>query len=101
MQYDTYVSEKWYIRGKLNLEAEALEQLKVALSGDEYVWYEEGKATQAARMDCVRERLRLLYVGITRAKKALVITWNTGKTGDSQPALPFIELQNFWEKEIA
>ena len=48
MPYDQYMSEKWFIRGRLNLEAEALEQLKVALSRDEYVWYEEGKAT----LDC-------------------------------------------------
>lgn len=99
-EYDQYYSEKWYIREQLNLEAEALEQLKTALSHDEYSWYEEGTATQTARLDCIRERLRLLYVGITRAKKALVITWNTGRKGDLQPALPYLELQNFWEREI-
>ncbi len=83
----------------MNLEAEALEQLKTALSRDEYAWYEEGTATQTARLDCIRERLRLLYVGITRAKKALVITWNTGRKGDLQPALPYLELQTLWETE--
>lgn len=100
MPYDNYISEKWFIRDRLNLEAEALEQLRVALSRDEYDWYEEGKATGEARLYCVRERLRLLYVGITRAKRALIVTWNTGRNGDSQPALPFVELQTFWESQI-
>jgi DNA helicase-2/ATP-dependent DNA helicase PcrA len=84
----------------MNLEAEALAQLKIALSRDEYLWYEEGQATQAARLDCVRERLRLLYVAITRARRALIITWNTGRGGEQQPALPFLELQSYWEKEL-
>ncbi len=96
--YDQYVAEKWFIRGRLNLEAEALEQLKTALSRDEYHWYEEGQATQNARIDTIRERLRLLYVGITRARKSLIVTWNTGRNGEQQPALPLLELQSFWEK---
>lgn len=100
MPYDQYVAEKWFVRGRLNLEAEALAQLRIALSKDEYEWYEEGIATQAARLDTVRERLRLLYVGITRARKALVVTWNSGRNGDQQPALPFLELQNYWEKQL-
>lgn len=29
--YDNFISEKWFVRGKLNLEAEALAQLKAAL----------------------------------------------------------------------
>ncbi|MBE0695994.1 MAG: hypothetical protein IH586_03635, partial [Anaerolineaceae bacterium] len=99
--YDQYVAEKWFIRGRLNLEAEALEQLKTALSHDEYQWYQEGQGTLGARIDTIRERLRLLYVGITRARKALVVTWNSGRNGEQQPALPFLELQDFWEKEHA
>jgi DNA helicase-2/ATP-dependent DNA helicase PcrA len=99
--YDQYISEKWFIRGRLNLEAEALAQLKVALSADEYIWYEEGQATLNARIETVRERLRLLYVGITRAKSALVVTWNTGRNGEQQPAVPFLVLQDYWEKVMA
>jgi DNA helicase-2/ATP-dependent DNA helicase PcrA len=99
MPYDQYVAEKWFVRGRLNLEAEALEQLRVALSTDEYVWYEEGRATLAARTDTVRERLRLLYVGITRARRSLIVTWNTGRNGEQQPALAFLELQSFRAQE--
>ncbi len=97
MAYDQYMPEKWYIRGGLNLEAEALAQIDAALSTDEYHWYQEGQATQKARLDFVRERLRLLYVGITRARKELVMTWNSGRRGDSQPAQPFVALQSWWE----
>jgi DNA helicase-2/ATP-dependent DNA helicase PcrA len=97
LEYDHYISEPWYLRGQLNLEAEALAQLRAAFSTDEYHWYEEGAATQQARLDYVAERLRLLYVGITRAKKELVITWNSGRQGSLQPAIPFVALQNYWE----
>jgi DNA helicase-2/ATP-dependent DNA helicase PcrA len=45
----------------------------------------------------VRERLRLLYVGITRAKKELILTWNTGRTGEQTQALPFSALQGWLE----
>jgi DNA helicase-2/ATP-dependent DNA helicase PcrA len=98
MPYDNYISEKWFIRDNLNLEAEALAQLKTALSSDAYEWYEEGAATASARLDYVEERLRLLYVGITRARRELVITWNTGRQGDNQPAIPLVALRTFWEE---
>ena len=88
------------LRDGLNLGAEALAQLKALLSSDEYSWYQEGRATANARLDYVRERLRLLYVGITRARKELVITWNTGRKGELHPAVPFLELQNFWGEQI-
>lgn len=94
---DTYFAEKWFLRDHLNLEAETLVQLKAALELDEYRWYEEGRASQDARLDYARERLRLLYVGITRARRELVITWNTGRDGDRRPALPLVVLQDLWE----
>jgi DNA helicase-2/ATP-dependent DNA helicase PcrA len=98
MEYDQYISEKWFIRDRLNLEAETLAQLQILLTNDVYEWYTEGVATQQARLDYVRERLRLLYVGITRAKKELIITWNTGRQGNLQPAIPLIALQSFQER---
>jgi DNA helicase-2/ATP-dependent DNA helicase PcrA len=97
LEYDSYISEKWYIRQNLNLEAEALAQLKAAFSQDAYQWYEEGQASRQARLEYVRERLRLLFVGITRAKKELIVTWNTGRKGNLQPAIPLIALQTFWQ----
>jgi len=94
---DRYISEKWFLRDGLNLEAESLAQLEAAGSTGEYEFYSEGAATQSARLDYVRERLRLLYVGITRAKKELVVTWNSGRQGEQTPALPFAALQGWWE----
>jgi DNA helicase-2/ATP-dependent DNA helicase PcrA len=100
MPNDRYISEKAFIRDHLNLEAEGLAQLEATASKDEYTWYEEGRRTQKARLDYVCERLRLLYVGITRARKELIITWNTGRDGKQLPALPFVDLQSYWEQEL-
>jgi len=94
---DRYISEKWFLRDNLNLEAETLAQLQAVTTNNEYTWYEPGQATRQARLDYVRERLRLLYVGITRAKKELIITWNTGRTGEQTQALPFSALQGWLE----
>jgi DNA helicase-2/ATP-dependent DNA helicase PcrA len=98
--YDRYISEKWFVRDGLNLEAEALAQLNAALSSGEYDWYAEGQATLAARADYVRERLRLFYVGITRAKRELVVTWNTGRQGDAQPSLAMQALMGWREDKL-
>ncbi len=95
--YDAYIPEKWFIRDSLNLEAETLAQLEAVFSHSEYDWYAEGQATHGARMEYVRERLRLFYVGITRARQELVVTWNTGRREKSTQALPFVALQANWE----
>jgi DNA helicase-2/ATP-dependent DNA helicase PcrA len=97
---DRYIPEKWFVRSNLNLEAETLAQLKAVLVTGEYEFYSEGSASQSARLDYVRERLRLLYVGITRAKKELFLTWNTGRQGEQTPALPFVELQGWLENKL-
>ncbi|HEY5669912.1 MAG TPA: ATP-dependent helicase [Anaerolineales bacterium] len=95
LQGDRYISEKWFLRDSLNLEAETLAQLDALLSIDEYTWYQESEATHRARLDYVRERLRLFYVGITRAKKELVVTWNTGRRGELQPSTPLLALMDY------
>ena len=94
---DRFISEKWFLRKSLNLEAEALAQLNAATSTSEYDWYDEGAATLASRVDYVKERLRLLYVGITRAKRELIVTWNTGRQGDATPGLALSALMGWWE----
>ncbi|MCZ7553426.1 MAG: hypothetical protein M5U05_12710 [Anaerolineales bacterium] len=95
LEGDQFISERWFARDRLNLEAEALAQMRAAFVSDEFEWYEEGRATQAARLDYVRERLRLLYVGITRARKELIVTWNSGRDGNLQPAAALVALQSF------
>jgi DNA helicase-2/ATP-dependent DNA helicase PcrA len=96
---DRFISERWFLRNNLNLEAEALAQLTAATSASEYDWYEEGAATLASRVDYVKERLRLFYVGITRAKRELIVTWNTGRQGDATPGLAMQALMGWWESE--
>lgn len=97
---DRYRAEYWFIRDSLNLEAEALAQLAV-LRADPGAEYVEGQATQQARLDYAAERLRLLYVGITRAKRNLMITWNMGRYWNkgeayrNSPALPLAVLHEF------
>jgi DNA helicase-2/ATP-dependent DNA helicase PcrA len=96
---DTYFSEKWFARDSLNLEAEAMAQLEALVARDDYL---EGIATEEARFDLVRERIRLLFVGLTRARQELVVTWNVGQQvlgkPDNQPAVPFVALQTWWEE---
>ncbi len=84
---ETFIAERWFVRDKLNLQAEVLAQLKALPEAAEAPFlYVEGEATRAARFDYAAERLRLLYVGITRARRELIITWNTGKRGATRIA---------------
>jgi len=99
MPNDRFISEKWFIRQGLNMEAEGLAQLTTLESNSEYDWYEEGKATFESRLGYIKERLRLFYVGITRAKKDLIVTWNSGRQGDATPSLALSELMGWWESE--
>jgi len=98
--HDQYISEKWFMRKNFNLEAEALEQLDAVLRSGEHEWYQEGGASAQARLDYVRERLRLLYVGITRARKELVITYNTGRNNDQGLAKALGSLAEVWNGKV-
>ena len=50
--------------------------------------YAPGEATRQARSDVAAERLRLLYVGITRARRELIVMYNTGRNPESDPLAP-------------
>jgi DNA helicase-2/ATP-dependent DNA helicase PcrA len=93
--FDRFISEKWFVRDNLNLQAEVLAQLGALIHAREYV---EGRASAAARFDYAAERLRLLYVGITRARRELIITWNTGSDSRRQnvEARPLAVLRGWW-----
>ena len=98
---DSYISERWFIRDGLNLNAEALAQLRVLFAEDLMAPYlPPGQATDQARIDYAAERLRLFYVGITRARRELIVTWNTGRqpARDVQPAAALIALRTWWEE---
>lgn len=92
---DSYITEKWFIRDQLNLPAESLAQLS-ALHTDGSESYLEGEATINSRFEYIRERLRLLYVSITRARQELVITWNSGYKSKYLPAEAFTALSSFY-----
>jgi DNA helicase-2/ATP-dependent DNA helicase PcrA len=94
---DRFISEKWFIRDELNLEAEALGQAQAVKDDTPYI---EGLASKKARTDYAAERLRLLYVGITRARQELIMLWNTGRFGHNEnlktsPALPLQILSEY------
>jgi DNA helicase-2/ATP-dependent DNA helicase PcrA len=94
---DHYQSEKYFVRDSLNLEAETLALLESTVDDLEGILPLEGSASIDARINYCAERLRLLFVGITRAKSELVITWNTGRFQDCVEALPLRELRSWWE----
>jgi DNA helicase-2/ATP-dependent DNA helicase PcrA len=98
--HDVYRGETWYIRDGLNLEAEAVAQVEAIAERKDYLLQ---VATQKARTDYAEERLRLLYVGMTRAQRELILTWNTGSRDDQpkQPAAPFLALYTFLESKSA
>ncbi|AZO94623.1 ATP-dependent helicase [Halocella sp. SP3-1] len=60
---------------------------------------------QEANIEFIKERLRLLYVAITRAKKNLLLTahreiiYDNGDSKQVKPARPFLALSNFIDKE--
>lgn len=97
--YDQYQSEKWYAQDQLNLEAEAIAQLETLLDARPLDWYQPERATLAARQEFIRERLRLLFVGITRARRRLTITSNSGRNNRNVPARAFLALISDQEPE--
>jgi DNA helicase II / ATP-dependent DNA helicase PcrA len=97
---DSYISEKFFVKDKLNLPAEAVAQLRALAANDiQDLYLPLGNATQAARIEYSAERLRLIYVGITRAKRELIMTWNSGRYGSCTAAFPFIALKEYLRKQ--
>jgi DNA helicase-2/ATP-dependent DNA helicase PcrA len=94
---DHFISEKGYFKEGYNLEAETLAQLKMLAADRLKDSYRVGEASLQSRLDYASERLRLFYVGITRARHSLTVTWNSGRYGDAKQALAFKALQSFWE----
>jgi DNA helicase-2/ATP-dependent DNA helicase PcrA len=89
---EQYRSERWYVRDQLNLTAEAQAQLRQLHMGtlDEYT---PGRASEQARLDLAGERLRLFYVGVTRARRELIVTYNTGRRPDNDPLAPALAFE--------
>jgi len=84
---DTYISEKYFILDRRNLQAEILAELDILTSNPLTAVAHPGIGRLDARNELIRDRLRLLYVGITRAKSSLTISYNTGKNQAAAVAL--------------
>lgn len=81
------IARPFYIRNNLDLQAEALQQLETISFPEQGLVYVEGEGSQKAYNNAASERLRLLFVGITRAKKGLYVSWNTGRFGKQSEAI--------------
>jgi DNA helicase-2/ATP-dependent DNA helicase PcrA len=97
---ETFLGEPCFIRDRLNLEAELLAHLRALVQGQADALFEPpGEATRTARVRYAAERLRLMYVGITRARRSLIVSWNAGRLSDgrTQAAVPFTALHAWWQ----
>ncbi len=103
--HDSYLSEPYYVRDQLNPEAETVAAMTAILNG-QLADYVEGAASAQQRQAYAAERLRLFYVGITRARKDLIVTWNFGRFGGQDPAkrnqaaAAFLALHEFWRVRL-
>jgi len=97
--FDRYQGETWFIRDGLNLQAEMLAWFQWLNQNESKTPPKSGEATASARIQYAAERLRLFYVGITRAREDLIITWNNGRENfPALQAMAFNALCSFWEK---
>jgi len=87
--------EKYFLRGRMNLQSELVTQLRALAEGS----FVDTSNTSALRADSVRDRLRLLYVGITRAKRSLTISFNTGKDKKQNEALAVSAMREYLERK--
>ena len=86
-----------YVRDNLELQAEILRALKVISLPESGLRYHRGEGSREAWLDSVKERLRLLYVGITRAKRGLYISCNSGRFGNTTEANVVMKLRQLWD----
>ena len=94
-----YVNRRYkprYVRDNLDLQAELLQALKAVSLPELGLQYRRGDGSREAWLDSVRERLRLLYVGITRAKKGLYVSFNSGRYGNTTEANVVTKLRQMW-----
>lgn len=71
---DTFRDEPYYMPGRAPA-VEARKRLE-QLAGDEFATPDGRSIIEQARLEVIAERLRLLYVGITRARLDLALTWS-------------------------
>lgn len=96
-----FKGEYYYLEDEhSNPLAAALARLDYLLEGEEV-----DNPRQRANLDVIEEKLRLLYVGITRARKNLLLTcskktiFEDGYTRDEKPSRAFMALKKFIEQK--
>lgn len=96
-----FKGEYYYLEDEhSNPLAAALARLNFLLEGEEI----ENPRRQA-NLDVIEEKLRLLYVGITRARKNLLLTcskktvFEDGYTREEEPSRPFLALKKYIERK--
>lgn len=98
---DEFYSERWFLRGQINLVAETLAEFELLKHPEGRSLPVRGDATVAERKRLIQERLRLLFVGITRAKSELVVTCNNGSKQKGQPSVGLIALKQYTDRSEA
>ncbi|NLD74846.1 MAG: ATP-dependent helicase [Chloroflexi bacterium] len=89
---DTFRDGPYFMAGRAPA-VEARKRLE-QLAGAEFCCPEGDSLVEAARLECIAERLRLLYVGITRARRYLVFSYCKARGSRSvQPATPLAVLR--------
>jgi DNA helicase-2/ATP-dependent DNA helicase PcrA len=71
--------EQWFLGGH-DPATEARKQLEALARGDDPL-PGEIELIRRARLEYISERLRLLYVGITRARRELIISYSRDRRG--------------------
>jgi DNA helicase II / ATP-dependent DNA helicase PcrA len=92
---ESFIAERWFIKNQINAQAVMLGQLEAIMNKDIVGFLDQETPCQKARTDYAAERLRLFYVGITRAKSELIATWNTGQRKEAKPTPAFTALQSY------
>lgn len=77
------------------MQAELVAQLRALAEGI----FVDASNKSAQRADSVRDRLRLLYVGITRARRSLTISFNTGLDKKQSEALAVRAMRAYLERK--
>jgi len=95
---ESYRSEPYYLKNNLNLQAEALAQLRNLADGLPIIDFRLGAYSIDDRNEVIRERLRLFYVGITRTRLSLTVSFNTGKMKNNKEALVCTALRRLRER---
>jgi DNA helicase-2/ATP-dependent DNA helicase PcrA len=75
----TFRGEQWYLEGR-DPATEARMQLQALAAGEEPLPGEDA-LLRRARLEYISERLRLLYVGISRARRDLIISYSKERRG--------------------